>query len=65
MRTDCRVHVATPNFMILEYQLGDVPWIDELLSDPVRIEDGHIILSDKPGLGARLNHDAVRKYKAD
>ena len=59
------VCAATPNFMILEYQLGDVPWIDELLSDPVRIEYGHIILSDRPGLGTHLNHNAVRKYRAD
>ena len=51
--------------MILEYQLGDVPWIDDLLTEPVRFEDGHIILADKPGLGVQLNHDAVRKYRAD
>jgi L-alanine-DL-glutamate epimerase-like enolase superfamily enzyme len=59
------VCAATANFMILEYQLGDVPWIDELLDEPVRLEDGHIILSDRPGLGARLNHEAVRNYRAD
>ena len=56
---------AAANFMILEYQLGDVPWIDELLDEPIRLEDGHIILSQRPGLGVRLNHDAVRKYGAD
>jgi galactonate dehydratase len=59
------VCAATSNFMILEYQLGDVSWIDDLLTEPVRLEDGHIILSDKPGLGVQLNHDAVRKYRAD
>lgn len=59
------VCAATANFMVLEYQLGDVPWIDELLDNPIRLEDGHIVLSDRPGLGAQLNHDAVRKYGAD
>lgn len=59
------VCAATPNFMILEYQLGDVPWIDDLLDEPVRVDGGAIILPDKPGLGARLNHEAVRKYRAD
>ena len=59
------VCAATANFMILEYQLGDVPWIDELLDEPVRVEDGHIILSDRPGLGSRLNHNAAWKYRAD
>lgn len=59
------VCAATSNFMVLEYQLGDVPWIDELLTEPVRLEAGHIILSDRPGLGVHLNRDAVRKYRAD
>jgi len=59
------VCAATANFMILETQLGDVPWIDDLLDEPVRIEDGHIVLSDRPGLGDRLNHDTVKRYAAD
>ena len=58
------VCAATPNFMILEYQLGDMPWIDELLDAPVHLEHGHIVLSEKPGLGVRLNHDVVRRYSA-
>ncbi|MDQ3702225.1 MAG: mandelate racemase/muconate lactonizing enzyme family protein, partial [Chloroflexota bacterium] len=58
------VCLSLPNFMILEYQLGDVPWIDELLSAPVPLRDGHLHLSDAPGLGVRLNHAAVEKYRA-
>jgi L-alanine-DL-glutamate epimerase-like enolase superfamily enzyme len=61
------VHVclALPNFMILEYQLGDVEWIDELITSPVPIRDGALHLSDTPGLGVRLNHAAVEKYRAE
>lgn len=59
------VCAATANFMILEYQLGDVPWIDELLDQPLRIDKGDILLSGKPGLGVKLNHDAARKYRAE
>ena len=59
------VCAATANFMVLEYQLGEVPWVDELLDEPIRLEDGHIILSDRPGLGARLNHETVKRYRAD
>lgn len=58
------VCLSLPNFMILEYQLGDVPWIDELLSSPVPLRDGQLHLSDAPGLGVRLNHAAVEKYRA-
>ena len=59
------VCLSTPNFMILEYQLGDVEYIDELLSAPVPIRDGQLHLSDAPGLGFKLNHEAVRKYRAE
>ncbi|MBI3970735.1 MAG: mandelate racemase/muconate lactonizing enzyme family protein, partial [Chloroflexi bacterium] len=56
--------LCVPNFLVLEYQLGDVPWIDELLSSPVPIDDGHLTIGDAPGLGVSLNHAAVEKYKA-
>jgi L-alanine-DL-glutamate epimerase-like enolase superfamily enzyme len=58
------VCLATPNFMILEYQLGDVEWIDDLISSPVPIRDGALHLSTTPGLGVKLNHAAVQKYRA-
>ncbi len=58
------VCACVPNFLILEYQLGDVPWIDELISSPVPIRDGHLDLFTTPGLGVSLNHAAVEKYRA-
>jgi galactonate dehydratase len=56
---------ATPNFLVLEYQLGDVEWIDDLITRPVPIRDGHLEPYDTPGLGVALNHAAVAKYLAD
>ncbi len=56
---------CVPNFLILEYQLGDVPWIDELISRPVPIRDGYLELIGAPGLGVSLNHVAAEKYRAD
>ena len=56
---------CVPNFLVLEYQLGDVEWIDELISRPVPIRDGHLDLFDTPGLGISLNHAAVQKYRAE
>lgn len=53
-----------PNFRILEYQLGDVPWRDELVDPPLVLSDGHLVLPTGPGLGMRLNHSAVGKYRA-
>lgn len=59
------VCLCVPNFLVLEYQLGDVPYIDDLLSSPMPIRDGHLELSDAPGLGVKLNHAAIEKYRAD
>jgi len=65
--TIANVHVcaSVPNFLILEYQLGDVPWIDELISQPVPIKNGHLELFTTPGLGISLNHAAAEKYRAE
>jgi L-alanine-DL-glutamate epimerase-like enolase superfamily enzyme len=55
---------SVPNFLVLEYQLGDVPWIDELLTHPVPVREGHLDLPERPGLGFALDHAAVAKYRA-
>ena len=54
-----------PNFMTLEYQMGDVPWRDELLGCPLPLENGYLTLSDKPGFGIELNRKALAKYRAE
>jgi galactonate dehydratase len=56
--------LCVPNFLVLEYQLGDVPWIDDLLSAPVPLRDGHLELGAAPGLGVSLDHAAVEQYRA-
>ncbi len=52
-----------PNFYILEYAWGEVDWRAELLSPPERIEDGHLVLSQEPGLGHRLNQGTVETHR--
>ena len=67
LATIASAHVCAciPNFMILEYQMGDVPWRDELLSKPLPIRNGFLDLLDEPGLGVALNRKAIVKYKAE
>jgi galactonate dehydratase len=31
-----------------------VPWKDELVTEPPRIENGHLIMPTKPGWGAQV-----------
>ncbi len=38
---------------------------DDVVTDPVKIIDGHIAVSDKPGLGVELDHDKVARYHED
>ncbi len=53
---------AIPNFRIMEIDIDDVPWKDDLVSDPPRIEDGHLLLPTAPGWGTELNEAAIRAH---
>lgn len=56
-----QVCATLPNFAILEYAFGEVPWRAELLSPAERFENGHIFVPDSLGLGHALNYDLVKK----
>jgi galactonate dehydratase len=59
----CHCCAAIPNFLVLEWHWVDRPYWDELLiGDGPIIRDGHIQLSDKPGLGCELNEECARRY---
>ena len=50
-----------PNFRIMEIDIDDVPWKDDVVTPPI-IENGHLILSDAPGWGVEVNEDAIRAH---
>ena len=56
------VCAAAGKFDILEFAWGEVPWRAELLDPPEQIENGFLIVSDRPGLGHTLNAKTVRRY---
>jgi galactonate dehydratase len=51
-----------PNFLILELAYGEVPWRAELIDPPEQLLDGHLALSERPGLGISLNENALRRF---
>jgi L-alanine-DL-glutamate epimerase-like enolase superfamily enzyme len=53
---------SLPNFRIMEIDIDDVPWKDDLVTEPPRIEDGYLILPTGPGWGADVNEEAVRAH---
>jgi L-alanine-DL-glutamate epimerase-like enolase superfamily enzyme len=53
---------AIPNFRIMEIDVDDVPWKNDLVTVPPRIEDGYLILPTGPGWGTEVNEEAVRAH---
>jgi L-alanine-DL-glutamate epimerase-like enolase superfamily enzyme len=51
---------AVPNLRILETDIDRIPWDDELFTHTPAIEDGHLIVPDRPGWGTEPNEEAVR-----
>jgi gluconate/galactonate dehydratase len=59
------VAAASQNFLGLEYHYIETPWIGEFVErDGPLFKDGHVLLTDAPGLGVRLNRKVCQKYLA-
>ena len=56
----CQLLAVTPTCHWLEY----VDWADPVLDDPVKVRDGKVTGSARPGLGMKWDEKAVRKYAA-
>ena len=61
----CHVCAAIPNFLALEFHHLENPTWFELIEEQPLIQDGHITVPDRPGLGVTLNEDAVRRQAKD
>ena len=51
-----------PNFKILEYAYGEVPWRADLIDPPEDTSRGHAHVSDRPGWGITLNQRVADQY---
>ena len=57
-----QVSATLSNFFILEHAWGEVDWRADMLDPPEKIENGHLVLSDRPGLGHRLNETILKDH---
>jgi mandelate racemase len=57
--TSAHLLAVTPTAHFLEY----VDWADAVLQEPLRIVDGHAIVSDRPGTGMVWDQAAVERYR--
>lgn len=53
---------AIPNFRIMEIDVDDVPWKDDLVTHPPEIVNGELIISQRPGWGTDVNEAAVKAH---
>jgi galactonate dehydratase len=53
---------SVANFRIMEIDIDDVPWKDEVVTPVPTIEHGHLIMPNRPGWGVEVNEKAVRAH---
>ncbi len=54
--------LSTPNFLIQEDMLTDVPWRFDVVKHSLRTEDGYWLPTDAPGLGIEVDEAAAKKH---
>jgi galactonate dehydratase len=54
--------LSTPNFLIQEDMLSDVPWRFDVVKHSLRTEDGHWLPTDAPGLGIEVDEAAAARH---
>jgi L-alanine-DL-glutamate epimerase-like enolase superfamily enzyme len=61
----CHVCAAVPNFLVLEFHHLDNPIWEGLTLEGPLIQEGHITVPDRPGLGVTVNEEVVRQNAAE
>ncbi len=54
--------LAMPNFLIQEILQRGVPWRDEVVTPPMKIEHGYVHPGNRPGLGIEVNEREAAKH---
>jgi galactonate dehydratase len=57
-----QLDACIPNFALQEYTGESEPPKSELLVEPLRLEDGYLVVPEGPGLGIELNESAIAKF---
>jgi galactonate dehydratase len=54
--------LSTPNFLIQEDMLADVPWRWEVVKHDLKTEGGYWLCCERPGLGVEVDEAAAKKH---
>ena len=58
----CHLMASIPNVAPMEFVTG-IDWRDEITTEPLRVENSHILLPDGPGFGIELDMEGVEKHR--
>lgn len=53
---------CVPNVRIMEIDIDDVPWKDDLVKEPLEIVEGYLQIPRRPGWGADLNEEVLAEH---
>ncbi len=60
---DAHVCASVPNFLALEFhRFDDDTWVRHLALERSIIQDGHVVFTGQPGIGAELDEEYVRQH---
>ena len=54
--------LSTPNFLIQEDMLSDVPWRWDVVKSSLKMENGYWLMTGDPGLGIEVDEVAAKKH---
>lgn len=52
-----------PNLRLVEFDVDDVPWREEVFTGAPLIDDGHLLLPDEAGWGIAVNEDVLKEHR--
>jgi len=53
---------CTPNFIMLEMMMTDVPWRSQICDEDLTVRNGEMLIPDRPGLGIDLDEAELLKH---
>jgi galactonate dehydratase len=53
---------AIPNFRVMEIDIEDVPWKDDLVTPVPKIDAGELLLPTGPGWGVEVNEEVIKAH---
>jgi galactonate dehydratase len=66
MMASAHVMAAIPNALIQEFMaLSRIPWRNDVLQEPMVVEDSCLIVPDRPGLGIAFDEDALKAHRVE